>query len=100
MKGYVIFFFILKLMILIQFALIIANKQTTDSRVYLLTEIVFKTSLFFFIEIFLFHKVIDGLAFEDKLIISFAGGLLLYDAWFNDVPKLLEQLRLKGNIPL
>ena len=99
MKAYVMFFLVLKLMILIQFGLILFNKQTTDSRVYIITEIVFKTSLFVFIEILMFHYVIKDLAFEDKLIISFAGGLLFYDAWFNDFPKLLTQLRLKGNIP-
>jgi len=99
MKGYVIFFLILKVAILVQFALILLNKQTTDSRVYILTEIVFKTGLFVFIEILMFHAVIRDLAFEDKLIVSFAGGLLFFDAWFNDFPKLLKQLRLKGNIP-
>ena len=99
MKPYVIFFLVLKLAILIQFALIIMNKQTTDSRIYILTEIVFKTALFVFMEYFLFHIQIKGLAFEDKLIISFAGGLLFYDAWFNDFPKLLIQLKKHGNIP-
>ena len=55
MKGYVIFFFILKLAILIQFALIISNKQTTDSITYITTEVVFKTALFIFIEYIMFQ---------------------------------------------
>lgn len=99
MKAYVIFFIMLKLAIMIQFVLIITNKQTTDSRVYIFTEILFKTALFLFIEIFLFHHMIEGLAFEDKMIISFAGGLLFYDACFNDFPKLITQLKKHGNIP-
>ena len=78
---------------MVQFVLVILKKQTFDSRVYLITEIIFKTSLFLFIEILLFHQEITGLVFEDKVIISFAGGLLFFDAWFNDFPKLLERLR-------
>ena len=93
MKWYVVFFLILKVAILVQFALILFNKQTTDSRIYILTEIIFKTGLFLFIELLMFHATIRDLAFEDKVIVSFAGGLLLYDAWFNDFPKLLTQIR-------
>jgi hypothetical protein len=39
----------------------------------------------------MFHTQLEGILFEDKLIISFAGALLLYDAWFNDLPVLLEK---------
>jgi hypothetical protein len=99
MKAYVIFFILLKVAIMIQVILILTNKQTTDSRVYIITEIVFKTSLFLFIEYFLFHYEISGLEFEDKLIISFAGGLLFYDAWIHDFPQLIQSLKKHGNIP-
>ena len=99
MKTYFIFFLALKIAIMIQFVLIIFNRQTTDSRVYIITEIVFKTGLFVFIELLLFHRMIEGLSFEDKFIISFAGGLLLYDAWMNDFQRLITQLKAKGNIP-
>ena len=91
LKIYVIFFVLLKLAILIQFALILMNKETTDSRIYIITELIFKTALFIFIEILMFHNDVPGLAFEDKFIISFAGGLLFYDAWFNDFPKLFKK---------
>ena len=93
MKKYHIFFLVLKIAILVQFFLIFINKQTTDSKVYILTEIIFKTALGVFMEIFLFHRVIDGLMFEDKVIFSFAGGLLMYDAWVNDFPKLLREIK-------
>ena len=91
MKKYHILFLVLKVALLIQFMMVFANKLRVDSSVYILTEILFKTSLGIFIEIFMFHTKIDGILFEDKLIISFAGALLLYDAWFNDVPALLEK---------
>lgn len=88
LKPYTIFFFILKLAIVVQFVLILTNNESRDSLIYVLTEVIFKTALFIFIEYLLFHRMIEGLSFEDKLIISFAGGLLFYDAWFNDFPKL------------
>ena len=91
MKNYHIFFLVLKAAIVIQFVLIFANKQRVDSTIYILTEVLFKTSIGLFIEYFLFHNQIDDILFEDKVILSFAGGLLLYDAWFNDLPILLEK---------
>ena len=92
MKSYAVFFFVMKVALVIQFILIIAKRQTRNSIIYIATEIVFKTALFLFIEWFTFHNNF-GINFEDKLIISFGGGLLFYDACFNDVPKLIEQLR-------
>jgi hypothetical protein len=71
------------------------NKQSIDSRIFILTEIVFKTGLFVFIQLFLFFNVGKDLDFEDKVIFSFAAGLLLYDAWFNDMRRLLEILKIK-----
>ena len=34
-----------------------------------------------------------------ELIISFGGALLVYDAWFNDFPKLIEQLDKHKHTP-
>jgi hypothetical protein len=85
----------MKLVIITQFILIIGNKQSIDSRVYILTEIVFKTSLFIFIQWFMIFNVGRDLEIEDRVIFSFAGGLLLYDAWFNDLRRLLEVLDIK-----
>ena len=97
MKKYHIFFLLLKIAILVQYGLILLNKQTMNSRIYILTEILFKTALFLFIEIFMFHIVTDCLSLEDRIIISFAGGLLFFDAWFNDFPKLKAQYELHKN---
>jgi hypothetical protein len=91
-KGYIIFFFALKIAIMIQFILIIANKQTKNSTIYIITEIVFKVALFIFIEWFLFNTNLP-IEFEDKIIISFAGGLLAYDAFMNNLPDLLKKLK-------
>ena len=95
MKGYYIFFLVLRVIILTQFILVITNKQSIDPRIFTLTQILFKTGLFIFIQLFLFYNVGKDLDFEDKVIFSFAAGLLLYDAWFNDMRRLLEMLKVK-----
>ena len=90
-KSYHIFFLILKIMIMVQFILIILNKQSIDSKTYIFTEIIFKSTLAFFIEYFLYTSVIQGLEYEDKLLFSFAGALLLFDALAHDLPQLLKK---------
>ena len=79
MKLYHIFFLCLKIAIIVQFALILLNKESNDDKVYLFTEIIFKLSLGLFIEYLMFHETIPGLMFEDKVIISFAAGLLMFE---------------------
>jgi hypothetical protein len=78
-------------MIMVQFILIILNKQSIDSKTYIFTEVIFKVTLSFFIEYFLYTRVIQGLDFEDKLLFSFAGALLLFDALAHDLPQLLKK---------
>lgn len=96
MKPYIVFFMILKIAVFIQFFLVLTNKESTDSLVYIITDVLFKVSIFLFIEYILFYKGVNDLAFEDKMIISFSGGLLLYDVWMNDVPKLITELKNRG----
>ena len=96
MKLYHIYFLILKFAIILQFLLIIGNKRSIDSKLYILTEIIFKSSLSIFMEIYLFFHVLKEIEFEDKIIISFAGGLLFYDAWVNDFPRLLKAYNINS----
>lgn len=96
MKPYVIFFMCLKVAVFIQFVLVLTNKESTDSLVYIITDILFKVSIFLFIEYLLFYKGVEGLAIEDKMIMSLSGGLLLYDVWMNDLPVLLQSLKNHG----
>ena len=91
MKIYHLFFLILKFAIVLQFIFILSNKQSIDSKTYLITEIIFKITLSIFIEYFVYTRVIEGLDFEDKLIFSFAGALLSFDALAHDLPLLLKK---------
>ena len=94
MKSHHIFLLILKLMIIFQFGLILLNKQTVNSKVYILTKIIFKVSLGIFIDYFMFHNTSANFEFEDKVVISFAGGLLIFDAIANDLPDLLNEYNI------
>jgi len=96
MKLYHIYFLILKFAIILQFILIIINKRSIDSKLYILTEIIFKSSLSIFMEFYLFFNILKEIEFEDKIIISFAGGLLFYDAWVNDFPRLLKEYNINS----
>ena len=88
------FFFILKIIIIIQYFLILIHKETVDSKVYLVTDIIFKISLSIYIEFLLFFGYIQGLDFEDKIIMGFASGLLSFDALFVSLPKLLKEFHI------
>ena len=73
-----------------QFALVILNKHSVGSKIYILTNIIFKLSLGIFVQIYMFNHAVSGIPIEDKMVISFAGGLLMFDAVSNDVPELLK----------
>jgi hypothetical protein len=76
--------------------LIIANKRSIDSKLYILTEIIFKSSLAIFMQYYLVYHDLKEIEFEDKIIISFAGGLLFYDAWVNDFTRLLKVYKINN----
>ena len=90
MKAYHIFFIVLRVAIMAQFALVILNRHSVGSKIYILTNIIFKLSLGIFVQIYMFNDAVSGIPIEDKMVISFAGGLLIFDAVSNDVPELLK----------
>jgi hypothetical protein len=90
MKAYHIFFIVLRVAIMAQFALVILNRHSVGSKIYILTNIIFKLSLGIFVQIYMFNDAVSGIPIEDKIVISFAGGLLIFDAISNDLPDLLR----------
>ena len=90
MKWYHWILFGLKLVFLLQFLIILSGKYKIDTRIYLATEIIFKIFLSLYIEYIMFFSKIPNIEFEDKFIITFAAGLLLYDACYNDIPEFIE----------
>jgi hypothetical protein len=90
MKGYQWYFFILKALILLQLGLTAAGFQVKDSPFFLLVDTVFKTSLGLFLGFFFWPYPPKGMNWEDGLIISIGGFLILTQIEFQPIVKLYE----------
>ncbi len=90
MKAYKLWLIFLKVAMILQFVLISVGVLGDDHISYLITDLVFKTSLGTFLMVYFYlngSPAIDG---WDELFISFGGGLLIFDAWYNTFPKILR----------
>ena len=90
MRWYHYILLLLKIIFLVEFLLILYNKNLVSQKVYITTEILFKLLLSIYIQYIVFSVVFNNISTEDKIFISFASGLMMYDALFNDLPVLLE----------
>jgi hypothetical protein len=90
MNWYHYVLLIVKVAFLVEFALVLYDRKLVHPIVYTATEILFKLLLSVYMQYLIINASSKSIPFEDKLIISFAGGLLAYDAVFNDLPILLE----------
>ena len=86
----------LKIVFLIEFSLVVYNKELVHPIVYITTEILFKLLLSLYMQCIVFFITGKSISFEDKVIISFGGGLLGYDAIVNDLPDLLDLYGVKN----
>jgi len=85
--AYMIF---LKIIVTVQFLLIILKKQSITSIEFLISEMVFKISLGTFLIVFFWLNKISEIRGSDKVIIGFAGLVLIYDAVYINLPHVLE----------
>jgi hypothetical protein len=83
---YLIFF---KLAFIVQFVFIITKKQDNHGIVFILSNMIFKISIGLFIMIYFLLHDIKEMYYYDKMIIGFAGTILIYDAFYIDLPKAL-----------
>jgi len=90
MKGYQWYFFILKGLILLQLFLTGAGFHVKDNAFFLLVDTVFKTSLGLFLGFFFWPYPPKGMNWEDGLIISIGGFLILTQIEFGPIVKLYE----------
>ena len=95
MKQYHIYFLFLKVLLIIQTILIVFQKENPNQISYILSDILFKTSLGLFLIIFFNFADLPYMDFYDKLIASFAGVLLTFDAVYISLPILLVKLGFK-----
>jgi len=90
MKGYQWYFFILKTAVLLQLVFTALNFRVKDSPVFAVIDTVFKTSLGLFLGIYFWLFTPKGLDWEDGIIISIGGFLILTEIEFEPIVKLYE----------
>jgi hypothetical protein len=88
MRGYQWYFFILKSAVLLQLVFTALNFRVKDSPLFALVDTVFKISLGLFLGIYFWLFTPKGLDFEDGIIISIGGFLILTEIEFPPVVAL------------
>ena len=91
MKGYHLYFIILKFVVMIQVILVFLKKQTEDSDIYVITDTIFKISIALYLFIFFMIYSFPGLEFEDTVILRFSGVVLLYDIDFTGLLRVTRK---------
>ena len=97
MKFHTLYFLFLKLSFLVQFVLVISGLESEHSVTYVLSDFLFKISIGLFLILYFFFNHFPDLHGYDRLVISFGGTLLVYDAVFNVLPKLFTNFGVKFN---
>lgn len=90
MRAYQWYFFILKGLILLQLVLTAADFRVKDSPFFAIVDTVFKISLGLFLGFFFWPYPPKGMNWEDGLIISIGGFLILTQIEFVPIVKLYE----------
>ena len=90
MRVYHAYFFILKTIVAIQFALVFLKKQSKDSKIYVLSDTVFKISIAIYLFAFLWIFDIPEMDWQDKVLLRFSGVVLLYDIDYSGLMKIVR----------
>jgi hypothetical protein len=72
-------------------ALVVLKKQTTDSKLYIVSDTIFKISIALYLFIFFIVNNFPGLDFEDTILLRFAGVILLYDIDYSGLIKIVRE---------
>jgi len=68
MKGYHIYFFFLKFVLVAEFLLLFVKRTFLTEGLFLAIDVLFKLSLGLFIPIYFFFNRLPGIDYEDRLI--------------------------------
>lgn len=90
MRAYQWYFFILKGLILLQLVLTAAGFRVKDSPFFAIVDSIFKVSLGLFLGFFFWPYPPKGMNWEDGLIVSIGGFLILTQIEFEPIVKLYE----------
>ena len=91
MKGYHIYFILLKIIVGIQVILVFLKKTTEDSEIYIVTDTIFKISVALYLFLFFMINSFPGLEFEDTVVLRFSGMILLYDIDYSGLIRILRK---------
>jgi hypothetical protein len=101
MKSHHTYFFILKLILTIQLVLIFFKKHSTESKLYIISDTIFKISIALFLFVFFYLNSFPGLDWQDAIILRFSGIVLLYDINYNGLIKIArEYIPMLPKIPI
>lgn len=90
MKAYQIYFFVLKGLILLQLVLTAAGFTVKENPFFLFVDTIFKISLGLFLGFFFWPYPPKGMNWEDGMIISIGGFLILTQIEFGPIVELYE----------
>jgi len=88
MKLYQAYFFFLKAVVLLQVILLATGHKVKESSLFAVVDTVFKISLGLFLGIYFWLFRPKGIEWEDGIIISIGGFLILTDIQFEPLMKL------------
>jgi hypothetical protein len=90
MKGYQIYFFFLKIVVFLQIVLLALGHKVAESPVFVVVDTLFKISLGLFLGIYFWLFTPKGLDWEDGIIISIGGFLILTEIEFEPLIRLYK----------
>ena len=90
MKTYQIYFFFLKFIVLAQIILLTLGFKVAKSPLFAVVDTVFKTSLGLFLGIYFWLFRPKGIDFEDGIIVSIGGFLILTDIEFGPLMEIYK----------
>jgi hypothetical protein len=90
MKAYQIYFFVLKMIVFAQIVLLALGYKVAESPLFAVVDTIFKLSLGLFLGIYFWLFRPKGLDWEDGIIVSIGGFLILADIHFEPLMQLYK----------
>lgn len=90
MKGYQLYFFVLKMIVFAQIVLLALGYKVAESPVFAVVDTIFKLSLGLFLGIYFWLFRPKGIDWEDGIIVSIGGFLILADIHFEPLMQLYK----------
>ena len=91
MKGYQWYFFVLKSVVLAQIVFKAAGFEAAKSPLFAFVDMIFKLSLGLFLGFYFWLSPPKGLDWEDGIIISLGGFLILMEIQFTPMVRFYEE---------